>query len=737
MLSGRNSRIISLSTPLLFRVLATVGLIMVMIVPGAKPAPFNGLPLSSGEFGFVVFFLGVVWTVPWVSSNKTGIGLLGALLFVAMLQGLVGTWLPAGWSVCLRRAVASTSLETPCERSAEFRLGEASFILPRLELERKNSPLYFMNTSNGLNFWGASPDEPKRTHLPYSFEAVTQTYARTDTSLFVDTTIPGVTVQINDELHTINPGNPTRLRLPSKVHSTLKIFYTTERKDSDQLSVKVGGRVWYRPVSEPWAGWLLSLVILMVWGTLGGITVILLKEMGERWKMLTATSRRALIVALVGLVLFSYVCLQTRYALPDQSYYLGYTIGLFVLIWGYLFLPEEDHALLLPFFMLMLFIGTAVFVTRYLGPSELVIFPGGEDELGHVSYAREVMAPLSRQHFLEAAEPSLFYYQPLYRYVAGALYKIVGEAMWGVYVIQTLLGALVLFLTARLTWARRNIAGSILFTLVVLYFFSRPSSSLFLLTQSAYQQSLGSPLFLISVLLLVGAYYNKESRWWVQFSFGLLWGIALMIRTDLTPALGGVVLYLLYLVLTLPTPKLKLMNGVAMVLGLSLFPLLVAWRNVIVGGSFVVFPTSTLVNILPEFYTIFPYTGLPSNVTGGEVILTIIGRYAGHYQDLGIILWHNVAQGLIGSKLSREFLWGAVPVVLALDLVRIRRISSHILVTLWLAAVLVALVVFNAFFRLHNGIVMIVHLDYLAMLVIVFGIGWRAPSLTQSFRKRR
>ncbi|MBI4594063.1 MAG: glycosyltransferase family 39 protein [Candidatus Rokubacteria bacterium] len=173
-----------------------------------------------------------------------------------------------------------------------------------------------------------------------------------------------------------------------------------------------------------------------------------------------------------------------------------------------------------------------------------IILNGGDDQLTYASYARDIAlnGPLMLLGAaVGGAQP--FYYQPLYPYFLAVVHLLVGEDFWGVYVVQQLLLAGMVWALGRLTALLfGHVAGWL--ALAVGWYFGYCVMTLNAAPQqisaSLLGESLFAPLLVFWTLAVTALARSPGGAVARAAATGVLGGIAVLTRTPLLLAVPPV-----------------------------------------------------------------------------------------------------------------------------------------------------------------------------------------------------
>lgn len=705
MLNGKNG--------LAVRSLATILAVVSVILPGTTANLLQGLPLTPYLVVAVPLFIILIWTTKWWQANKLKNLLIGSLIILFLLQIVTSFLPPYGWTLCLKRNVSVEDLTTRCEPGPSSRHGDWTYRYPKLFFGKNSLPTYFINNSGSFNFYRA--DQPSRYSLPYSLSAQTWVNSSAAQDMVIHTNITSASVMVNDqEIESKKDGDKLTLTIPAgKSHIVLS--YATLHDPAQYLMVtgitspnatQYLNRFWAIVLAQ-----LIQITCLVVTGA-----VLLLALIGS-FVALSRNERLAVFLLVLGLIGSYVLKIQPFRTFPTSWGTILFSIILTLALGWFGIQKSLRRKKLMPFALCLVFLLVIHIVTISVGPQAVVIFSGGNDELGHETFARAVLLAPSWHSFLQAAEASFFYYQPLARFLLAGLHQVFGEAMWGVYVAQLSLFIAVSYTLFQLIVTHVSKLAGQVFWVGMMFWASGLRDSLLGLMQTPYQQALALPLLVMSIFSIYYAMVSEKMSRTGLFGIGLCYGIALMTRSDLAPS--GLVVGLLFMFYMGARRDWETVYRIGLIgCGILVPVLFVLYRNYIIGGGWVLFPTSATVNLLTPFYDVVPYHSL--TISAGEAIVSIIKSYHGHVHDLIALLWDNVIHGFIGTP-KRQFLWYGSPVVaLVALLVGVPKLR---LLVIYLLGTILVLLLFSSFFAQHNGVAMLGHFDYLILMLAAVSIG--------------
>ncbi len=693
------------------RLLSTLLFLLVILFPGSKAAPFSNLPLTDFEFIAAYIIITLIWTTPWTRLLATRRIVPISFAFLILLQVIGHSYLPYGWSVCLRREVATSSLSTPCEPTAQFRHGEPSYIFPHLGFRDNTFPLHFMNDISSLGFY--RPGEPDRQTLPYSFSARALFSPEKDTSLTINTSIPDTHVSIDGQTTPLPVNQTTSYILPSDETTQVTISYTTNRNPNEHFNVATSTH----PVPPNPNKGIPSNNLILLFRLASGffwliIGIALIKPAYRLFTSLSLSSQSAILLFSLAAILFSRIEI-----LP----YFFYTLLVLALTW-FVIIKKPKKDTFRPFWLIILLVFTVIFINHFTSYQTAVVWTGGSDKLTHVGLSRIIYTAQNLDEFIG---DSAFYAQPLHRYTFGLLQMAVGESPWGPFTIQTLIMAASLSWLLILISRHFSLPGGLFYSALLLMISSFEITSPFYLSRIPFQQGLSTPIFLSLFAWLIYLIYHAPLRHntAIHFVLGLVFSLVSMTRLDLLPAAAGLIPYFIILALRLH-PRRKIIRPLAaFTIAFLVFPSLIVLINFLATGEYRLSPTSASSNQLPVFYDIVPRG--PSSLTAFDVIKTIVKNYAGHYWELITILIKNVQESFAGPVVTRYLIWWSSPLLAIIALLKSRGLSRLTLITTGI--IVSSMIIPGSFFIIHaQGPEMHVHYDILLIFIISisFSVVW-------------
>jgi len=714
------------------KILATLLLFLLVALPSNIGTYLHGFPLSSGGAVFFLIILISIWATKWVGRWRL---YLWAASFLVIVHFIGANFLPIGWNVCVKRDISLGNIETNCEPSSYFRDGSKTYQLEKISFIGKKFPLNFMNELS-LNFY--EDGQFDRSNLPYNMKISGYLFGDKNNSDFsVLTTIPKTQIRVNDKVYFAKVGSRKTYALNDGMN-VVEIGYDTQRKDGDILKITTGRPVFAHSVGRGRAIWL---AIYKTMDAIGSFLLfcVFVPEIIKNIVLLSKNKKLFLCLAFFPLLILgnlaekivmaslplvqqsliflpsSFIGLTDRIKelLPEI---LGFAIfPVFFVVVQWLFILQKMEKTIWQYLFILAF--AFVFVANFVPPDSVMILHGGDDPLTHESFSRAVLLSTSFKNFLIAGENTFFYYQPLYRYVLAGFHYLFGEALFGPFVVQTMLVCLLLRNTGVFLYFLNKNSARLFFALMLpLLVFNY--TSLFGLAISVMQQAVATPLFLLSIVWLLNLWLHKERHFWAFFAAGLIFGISLMVRTDLLPAILGIAILVWYTATTSEGKNKRNVLKMLFVLGILLPVLFVGYRNISVAGRFAVFPQSGGVNLLAPFNNHFHISG-PSNIGAAKIYMEIIRIYGQNPAELVVILGRNIIENFIGYDPARILVWLLAPVLIIIILFKKADIFRPILVIL---LIILPMLLANSFFALHNGWSMLMHFDFLLVLLCALAL---------------
>lgn len=718
------------------KILATLLLFLLVALPSNSATYLHGFPLSAGGAVFFLTLLIGIWMTEWAGGWRFFLWIVVFLIFTHLVGA---TFLPAGWNVCIRRDTSLGGLKTSCEPTSHFRDGRNSYQLEQISFVGKKFPLNFMNDLS-LNFYEGGNFE--RNTLPYGMKISGYLFGnKSDSNFSVLTTIPNTQIRLNEQTYIARIGLRETYAL-SGGNNKIDIEYKTQRSDSDLLKITTERTAFTRPIGRSGVAGLMIYKILDT----AGFFLLLCVFISETLKsivILSKTKRVFLGFAFFPLLILgnlagkivtislpfvervlvflppAYIGLTERIKelLPEI---LGFAIfPVFFVVVQWVFLSRKMEKTIWQYLFILAF--TFIFVANIAPPDSVLILHGGDDPLTHESFSRSVLLSTSLKNFLAAGENTFFYYQPFYRYLLAGFHYLFGEALFGPFLVQTLLVCLLMRNTGVFLYSLNKNAARIFFVLMLpLLVFNY--TSLFGLAVSVMQQAVATPLFLLSIVWLLNLWFYKEKRFWPYFGAGLVFGVSLMTRTDLLPAAPGIALLVWYAVAMFEDKKLRRALEMFFVIGVLLPVLFVGYRNYSIAGKFAVFPQSSGVNLLAPFNNHFHISG-PSDTGAAKIYLEIIRIYKHNLIELAVILGRNIAENFVGYDPARILVWLLAPLSL---IIMLFKKAGNFRPLLAILLIILPMLLANSFFAPHNGWSMLMHFDFLlvfliALVMVLFG----------------
>lgn len=264
-------------------------------------------------------------------------------------------------------------------------------------------------------------------------------------------------------------------------------------------------------------------------------------------------------------------------------------VPLYIVAWRGTLLPFD---LLFPFYILfakskqhwhhiyLAIILFAFFAATRQGCYECqTILPAGSDSLTYEGFARQI---IFQKSFWAAGENGvLFYYTPLYRYFLALFHILGGESLWPVRFFGNLIYASTLIVATklfRMFFDRKTTLISMIFFGILNKF---PKLGLYFVFGEYYSESIGLPLLLLSIYLLL----KVRPKFWTIFTSGLVLGLSVGTRPNYLPA----VLPLILLQLLFPQ---KIKSLIIFSIGLFIPTSFIILRNFLITGQMKYFNTS-------------------------------------------------------------------------------------------------------------------------------------------------
>ena len=656
----------------------------------------------------------------------------GAVITLIALIGLyvVGPRIaPQPWSICFQRTVVPETLKTPCETSAQFPHGEKTFTADTITWNANTIPTYFMNDKLAFNWY--LPTDPNREHLPYNMILTRNIQGGPHQHVIITSSFAGLTATNDGASISIQKNKDATLYFPEQKMYQLRIHGAHVRDASDSLRISGINNsflyIFLYAVKD--AAYALLCIIIMYCAylqvirlpheqrymavgiaTILAILYVLPNEQfgvfalalffawcGKRKNMLLPIMLFAILIALSF----------ARSFIPYEHVYINYGIPfltVLTIICSIFLRQQKINAVVIA----LLLLNSFVFISHTHPYGSLVLFTGGNDELTHEGFARLALTGQTWRDKLIAGENYAFYYQPLYRYMLAGMHALWGESMFGPYVVQTLLTSIVFFTTLRFLRIFNIRYLPALFAILFITISYVYYVSLFTLSQGAFQQSIALPLLIICWIATLSMLYEKPS---VQFGvlLGITWGIVYATRTDFLPSLP-----IVFCITAYATWKQRILPS--WILGLSIAPMLVIARNIIIAHHAVFMPTSGLINLTSEFTPLFPNTTAQElqSLGYGDLLKHVYATYHNHISALCIAIWHNLREKFIGIIPPRIVLWYISPIAVVLAL--LLKPNKRIVIILLFVLLFFSILIPNIFFDQHNGVAMFGFYDYILLL---------------------
>lgn len=687
-----------------WRIILTCLVAAVLLVRGTLVTPFDGLPLSPTEVVVVLVGLVIIWTHTFWFRVHTRRWLLAALVALLGLNLIGQAILPRGWSICLRRSQAVETLQTPCEPSIAYRSGIRSFVVPTISFHEKQFPLYFMNDKKAFNFH--KENEPDRETLSYSMEGEAF-FARSKHDLSIDTNLPETTVRFNEVQYSIGPDDTLQLSLASSAINHVSFAYEKGRSDADAITITTSAKPYYRLVG----GALPSEILAGAYGALyWAVLVYIAIALGSgffRWFATISRQDKQIFVyaALVALLYWLSQSNQPLILIVAISALMLLLVRVSVVVW--------KKALVVP--LLMIACLSAIFVQHVQPYGQVDILNGGDDPLTYEGYARIVVLAAHVSEALKGGTTGVFYYQPLYRYELAILHLVTGESLWGPYVVQLSLFILALLLIGRWLYRQSGSVGVIAVCILLVYAVAHIEVSFITLALTPYQEALAIPVFLLCVLWLLALWQKQQTSWRVHMGLGCLWGLALFTRTDLLPALSGIVLYFFaWRRITHIHHKTVTKMFAGFVGGFVIAPLALLLRNLLVAHIPAILPTSGYVNLLIPFKDAVPSV---TRATFGirTLLFEIPKAYTGKWSELASILGSQAMQHFVGQDEARQIIWLIAVVTTVLAIWKPARIGRIPIIVAWI--IVLSLMFTNAYFLQDNSLAVVAQYTLLSIFL--------------------
>ncbi len=690
------------------KLFAIVFFIASSTITGTVLVPWNGLPLSPFElfYGFTMIIL--LLFAPWTRYRRFS-HVLVSFSFALFILSLIGhfTLNTYGWSVCVKRGIEIQRMTTPCEPSVQFKDGSKSFIYDKITFDNTNVPVYFMNDGTVFNYWGSNA--PDRKHLPYELEISSTITNQSATHLNITSSSSETTITINAKKIELKPNSKITIPLEPHKENNIKITYKTLLDNENRLVVDTDGIPFYAlPPAFFAQSWYVS-GFRIVYLTLLMLLALLLISL--TFITLFTEKKFTVIKFIIASIIASFFL-----ALANIQNHFFFSVSIFTVLFFYLYLRPASKKAFLPFALLALLAFTMIFISHTAPPNACIAIPGGTDMLTHETMARSVLTAQNFHTFIEGGEKGIFYYQPLYRYFLALFHSVLGEPLWGPFVLQTMLFIFVFYLTLKLFFEQKNHFGGAIVGIGLILATSHPVFSLYRLALLPMQQSIGLPILLLSFLYLLLLILRNERRILPHIFIGVGFGLAVSIRNDYVPIILTEAAYILYYFF-----KNKNFDApISLFLGTLIFPCIVILRNYLVSGELFFFTTASLVNLVPEFNKVFPYEAYSKN-TGLKTLIGIVAAYRNDLGALVTILYNNVVTSFIGTALIHKILWYFG--LLSFPFICVLKNKMSKLILTFIVLFVFSLMIPSAFFVQHNAGAMLIQYDYSFIIVMSFLFG--------------
>lgn len=704
------------------KILAATLFFLICIIPGSKAGIFNGIPLSATEalIAFLVF-LGI-FTTSWDAHSLLKKSVFSTLSILLLAQFFSYKAIPYGWNVCVRSDASASELDSNCERSLEFRSGKQSFIYGEINLERNSFPLYFLNNTSSFNFY--LPEQPKRSSLPFTLEASTYIFPEKGAQLTIQSE-QNVKININGN-EFVYDGNEKAesINLIPGTINHISLIYETNRNKRKLLIANLPKNHFFK-AQETMSG-ILTVQVYQLSNSFFLILLVSFFGYGFLSLFRTFKKRDSITISLLTALTMTFCLLVWKEILDFHLSAVPFAI---ILASSSLYYTLSEHSTrkkILPFILLLFLAASCALTASQITPQQPVLFSGGNDEIGHESFARHTMLATTFKEFAAAAEPDrLYYYQPLYRYFLAALHSVFGEPMWGVYVAQTIFFSLAFLFSSVILFGSIGFAALAGFTGLSMLLISLPQTSILGIIQSPYQQSLGLPLLMVALVQIAFFARNPNRKWTAYFFWGIIIGATFMTRTDWLVTFSGIAICILFVLFSRLNSTERLKYITAIIIGLSIFPILVGMRNHYISGKFAIMPTSGFVNLINEL-AVPLREKIPLHENSASVFAKEISTlFEGRYSELLSILWNNVYKHIVDPTIVREGLWiiGVILVLISALFFSSKdknTVTNYISLICFLASFL-SLITVNSFFFQHNGMAMYGAYDFILLLILATG----------------
>ena len=613
---------------------------LLALLPGSHAIPLaNGLPLSPAELIFFTVIALLFAINKWQENKRYRAIYLGIFVFLITLKIFGHLLFPVGWSVCLQREIERDTLLTPCEPSAQDRSGISTYIYPSINFSRNATPLHFMNE---LAFNYKHDSAQDRHNLPYTLKASAYFKPSKPQSLDIQTNTDNTYAIVNGNRQPVPLDTTTSIPLPADQPTVIEVGYTANHSDANKLVLKPSTTPYYKDGG-------LNHLFLSIYGGLFWIGIIFLVLSGvvdllNNTTTIESSSRYRLLLAIA----FAAVMFLVQVDSPAV-----FAASIFGLSFMYLHYDQSTQKRFRPLFIFLLLLISMSYVSKIITYDELFILGGGDDPLTHESHARSVMKAQSVREILEAGTSGVFYYQPLYRYLAGVIHIILGESLWGLYLIQTFLISITIFTTTIFLF---NVGGYIpvaVFSVGVTHVFTQKYAWP-LLAHITYQEALGLPLLILGVLGLFYLALQKTMRPMYIVGSGLCISAAVMIRTDWLPVLLLTALFMFLIYVRNRSALTSKRNIVFLITSVLFFPLFIFSRNIVIAKTPTIFTTSGYINLLEPFKELFK---APQDFSFVQLALRLVRHYGHDISELTLLLWTNIHEHFIGQEGWQERAW--------------------------------------------------------------------------------
>lgn len=711
------------------KLLAYMLLAVLVILPGNASSFIGGLPLTNTQMLIIcVVIIGIFF-----SKSPDKIRWLNIFTILLVLTHIVGyLFLPVGWNVCVYRLNGREPITNKCEKTVRFKDGTRTALPSSINYENKNFPLYFMN-DEAFNYYPG--DEWDRDHLPYRMTMEGYQYSTGVNSLLLDTSIPGVRVSINGDDKEIKIGVNSLSLMPGT--NKINVTYETKRNDSDKISISNEPVTFFKPV-----GLITRIFVIPFWLLEKTFVVLALlafmRLIFSEFVKLNNKDKKIYFFIALGLFLV-YLCSEylknigkievgvfaaslnflgsdvKMRVLESLGVLLSFAIfPLYFVITQWKIFTAKLSGTLWHYLLIIFFCFT--FALAFIKPESTIILAGGNDPRTHEDFSRQVALATDLRSFLTAGEKTVFYYQPMYRYLVGVIHLLFGDSIFAPVFVQLLVASLLIVSLYSLLGKYPKVFR-IIFIILFCPLLMIEYTSIFGIALTTMQQALAIPLFLISIILLFGVNKETERNYLIIPLAGVLLGFSLATRTDFLPGILGF-LYILFNKISFVKNK----KGTITIFAIGLIApfLFIGFRNAFVAGQFQLIPSSGGVNLLGQFNEFLHISG-PTHQGALSLYGKIIKHYAHTPMELINILGVNIMQGFIGYHPWRKFIWYfAFNLLLIYGLLRRPGKSEELKAVMSTVFILVPLILANSFYVVHNGFGMLIQYDFLIILVIVY-----------------